>query len=288
MPHKLIGLVVLLVMVAISLAPPALAQTTPPSTAQQPPATVDVRAGRENRSALWDLSLGGSDAEPAGQESGSGGTGGGPPVFYARFYALETLPGGSQCLRTRRRAYPTAVAAAVAQDTQNILLLADPNSAGVPPCPATNGQPATTPTVEAALFWRTLGEDMLPTPSPRIAPGYMLAGKLAYLEAGSQPTARFEHPTPLGLLVIDATSKLVVDWGDGSGPDGPHAGPGAPWPNGTITHSWTTARTYDIQVVQKWTASWALGADKGTLDGLETRGLIDNFEVRQLQAVRNR
>jgi len=34
-----------------------------------------------------------------------------------------------------------------------------------------------------------------PRPAPRIAPGYMLAGKLAYLEAGTVPMVTFEHRT---------------------------------------------------------------------------------------------
>ena len=122
---------------------------------------------------------------------------------------------------------------------------------------------------------------------PHIAPGWMLAGKMAYLEAGSTPAAHFEHPTPLGLLTIDATSKLFVDLGDGATLDGPHTGSGGPWPNGTITHSWTTARTYDVTVTQRWTATWHLGPATGQLAGLATQGTIDDFEVRQLQAVRN-
>lgn len=143
------------------------------------------------------------------------------------------------------------------------------------------------PAIEAVRFWRLLGQDVLPEPSPRIAPGYMLAGKTAYLEAAGQPTARFENPTPLGPLVIDATSQLFVDWGDGSGRGGPYTGMGGPWPDGDITHVWTTAGSYDIRVVQRWTARWSLGSAAGTLDGLQTTGAIDDFEVRQLQAVRN-
>ncbi|MGQ0521475.1 MAG: hypothetical protein ACT4PX_10050, partial [Actinomycetota bacterium] len=141
---------------------------------------------------------------------------------------------------------------------------------------------------QAAAFWRIAGEDLLPRPEPRIAPGFMLAGKLAYLEANTRPTARFEHPTPLGLLVIEATSTLYVDWGDRTGLDGPHAGPGAPWPDGTITHSWSTADRYDVRVVQRWSATWRLGGTApAPLAGLATEGTIDGFEVRQLQAVRN-
>ena len=189
-------------------------------------------------------------------------------------------------MRYVRRAYPDpASAAAAAAITANFGWQV--TVGGFLPCPSPGAPPGATPGDHASSYWRVVGKDLLPKPSPRIVPGYMLAGKLAYLESGSQPTARFQHPTPLGTLVIEAASHLYVDWDDGSGLDGPHAGPGGPWPNGTITHYWTTARTYDVRVVQRWTARWTLGASTGTLDGLETEGVIDDFEVRQLQAVRN-
>ncbi|MGH9179647.1 MAG: hypothetical protein ACRD0N_13965, partial [Acidimicrobiales bacterium] len=183
-----------------------------------------------------------------------------------------------------RRAYDDPVAAAVAEDTQDILwriTLAD-----YPRCPGAQA-PARTPGVETAEFWRVQGVDLLPKPEPRIAPGYMLAGKMAYLETGATMATRFEHPTPLGVLTIDASSTVYVNWGDSSRDEGPFDGPGAPWPHGKITHFWTTARTYDITVEQRWTARWWLGGDSGTLDGLTTQATIDDFEVRQLQAVRN-
>lgn len=185
-----------------------------------------------------------------------------------------------------RRSYPSAAAAAEAAAITGDYTW-QITEGGFLPCQDAGTPPETTPALEAIDYWRVVARDLLPKPSPRIAPGYMLAGKLAYLETGSQPTARFEHTTPIGTLVIDATSRLYVDWGDSSGLDGPHVGPGAPWPNGTITHFWTVARTYDVRVVQRWTARWSLGAAFGTLEGLETDGTIDDFDVRQLQAVRN-
>ena len=190
-------------------------------------------------------------------------------------------------MRWVRRSFPDPQSAAAAEAITDsyvwritdggFLLCQDPGTA-----------PERTPASEATSYWQVVGRDMLPRPSPRIAPGYMLAGKMAFLEAGSQSTAHFEHPTPIGTLVIDATSRLYVDWGDGSGPTGPHQGPGGPWPNGTITHFWTDAATYDVTVTQRWTGRWTLGEASGIVDGLETQGVIDDFEVRQLQAVVNR
>lgn len=205
-------------------------------------------------------------------------------VYYAYFPRFDTLPDGTRCVRVVRRSYPDPVSAAVAEDVQNVLWALTIDD--YPPCPGAE-VPVRTPATEAATFWRLRGEDVLPTPAPRIAPGYMLAGKLAYLETGATLATQFVHATPLGPLTIEATSRLFVDWGDGTGRTGPYTGPGGPWPDGTITHSWTTARPYDIAVVQEWTATWRLGEASGTLDGLTTEARIEDFPVRQLQAVRN-
>jgi len=210
------------------------------------------------------------------------------PAWYAVVPSVVTQPDGSRCARNIRRRFTDPAAAAAAENIrQNYEWLI--TVGGFLPCQTADAPPAApTPAEQAVSFWRVQGEDLLPKPSPRIAPGYMLAGKMAYLEAGSQSTARFEHPTPLGTLVIEAAGRLMVDWGDGSGLTGPHTGPGGPWPDGNITHFWTTAATYDVRVVQRWTGRWSLAGVAGPLDGLETEGVIDDFEVRQLQAVRNR
>ncbi len=253
---------------------------------------VDVRRTRPNTGVEFDVegvkpatTRAGGTSWPLGRRRPGGAR---PPVYYATFSTLSTLPDGTRCMRTVRRAFPSPLAAATAQDTQNIL--ADLAAPAYPPCPGASRPAATPAAAEAASFWRVAGEDLLPKPQPSIAPWYMLAGKKAYLEAGTVPSARFTHPTPLGVLSIEATSAGVfVDWGDGSRLDGPHPGPGAPWPNGTITHFWTNAGTYDVVVQQRWTARWRLATgESGELEALTTEAVIDDFEVRQLQAVRNR
>lgn len=205
-------------------------------------------------------------------------------VFWASLPQPSRDPEGNPCVQVSRRSYPSAEAATVAEDIARVLWPLAVRD--YPLCPGTVPDPK--PAIEAASYWRVAGEDLLPRPAPRIAPGYMLAGKLAYLEANTQPTVHFEHPTPLGLLTIDATSQLFVDWGAGGGLDGPHTGPGGPWPGGNITHYWTDAGSYDIRVEQRWSAAWRLGGDSGTLTELTTEGVIPAFQVRQLQAVRNR
>jgi hypothetical protein len=206
-------------------------------------------------------------------------------VFYATFPTVDTQPDGSRCVRMRRQAYADPVAAAAATDAQNALWRLA--AASFPLCQRAP-VPESTPAAQAAEFWRVVGEDLLPKPAPRIAPGYMLAGKLAYLEAGTVSTAAFEHPTPAGVLRIEARAEGWVDWGDGSPLDGPHGDAGGPWPNGSITHHWTDVGRYDVRVIQRWTGRWVLGTEGGDLAGLETEGVIDDFAVEELQAVINR
>ena len=132
----------------------------------------------------------------------------------------------------------------------------------------------------------------LPAPKPAIAPGRAIAGKLAYLEpnlaapvVSGKPTVQNTLPTALGDLAMTATAVYYVDWGDIE--TGPHTGPGGPWPNGNITHSWSNADVYDVAVTAVWTVRWRLGSDQGTLT-VPTEGTIEDFRVNQLQAVRNR
>ena len=206
------------------------------------------------------------------------------PVYYVEFPQIFTQADGTRCLRIRRVPYPNPTGAATAEDRQNLLWRS--NAGEYPMCPRT-AAPAARPAARAAEYWRVAGEDLLPRPAPRIAPGFMLAGKLAYLEAGTTLTVRYEHPTPIGTLVIEATSQVYVDWGDDSPLAGPYDRVGGPWPDGTITHSWTTADRYDIRVTQRWSGRWSLAGESGDLAGLETTGVLEDFEVRQLQAVRN-
>jgi hypothetical protein len=209
------------------------------------------------------------------------------PIFYARRPRIGALPDGTPCLTIARIPAESAAQAGAIEDTGNILW--EYQYANYPPCPgAARVAPPPSPAVIAGDFWRVELEDRLDKPKPRIAPGYMLAGKLGYLETNTKLAERFEHQTPLGLLVINATGQIFVDWGDDTGMSGPYRSAGKPWPDGTITHSWSNADHYDVVVTERWTATWELAGRKGSLDGLSTEGRIEDFEVRQLQAVRNR
>lgn len=159
--------------------------------------------------------------------------------------------------------------------------------AGTPVCPpaaAVPGVPVVqiSPEQVALSFWRQAD---LPVPEPSIAPGWAITGKTAYLEANSEPTAQFEWRIPgFGVLAVDAEAELVVDWGDGRGPQS-YDSIGGPWPEGDVTTVYGDSGAVDVVVTQQWTADWSLGAATGTLGGLQTSGTIEDFEVRQIQAV---
>jgi hypothetical protein len=156
-----------------------------------------------------------------------------------------------------------------------------------PPCPEQprapgEPEPAVTRAMVAARAWEQ--RVVLPRPSPRIAPGRAITGKLAYLETQGQTTHVHTEDTMFGPLRIQATGSYRVSWGDGS-QTGPHSHEGAPWPDGHITHEYRDIGTYDIVVTQHWTAEWSLGGERGLLRTLQTSGRITAFPVEQIQAV---
>lgn len=132
----------------------------------------------------------------------------------------------------------------------------------------------------------------LPAPAPVIAPGWAITGKPAFLEpnlavpvVGGKPTVSETRSTDLGDLALTAVAVYRVDWGDTE--TGPHAGPGGPWPDGNIVHTWTDMGTYNVVVTAVWAVDWRLGAASGRLS-VPTVGTIPAFRVEQVQAVRNR
>lgn len=149
-----------------------------------------------------------------------------------------------------------------------------------PPCPEQPGA-AVSPRTIAVRHWEQIP---LPKPNPRIAPGWGITGKLAYLETNGTMTYTHTSPTPLGELRIVARGRYEVDWGDGE-ESGPYSREGGPWPDGTITHDYLWAGTYDVEVTERWTATWQIGSARGLLHELETTGRIDDFRVREIQAV---
>jgi len=128
----------------------------------------------------------------------------------------------------------------------------------------------------------------LPVPAIEIDPGYAITGMTAYLETkGTLHPEPYLRPTPLGEISVDADGEYVVDWGDGT-PAQRYGFEGLAWPEGRITHVYTHIGHYDVVVTVEWVAQWAVGERRGTVRDLRTSDRIEGFEVRQLQAVRNR
>ena len=161
-------------------------------------------------------------------------------------------------------------------------------SVSFPACPPAPAQvavqrPVLDPVTLAVQFWRTVP---LPVPHPTIPPGYAITGKPAYLVTGgsTQPDP-FVEQTPLGQLTIEAVGTYDVDWGDGSGWQGPYRSEGQPYPQGGVSHVYDNVGTYDVVVREQWTARWQLAGAVGTLGGLQTTATIGAYPVRQVQAV---
>jgi hypothetical protein len=161
------------------------------------------------------------------------------------------------------------------------------NPAGFGPCPPDAAGPAAPdPGQMARDFWDVR---RLPAPTLKVVPDYGIVGKRVYLQIAGPPAATFEVPNPIGVPVgIAATSRYVVDWGDGTPPT-TTTGQGGPWPDGDVTHVYDTAHpAVTIRVTQQWSATWTAGATTGgTLENLRTEGEL-TIRVDQLQPVRNR
>lgn len=154
-------------------------------------------------------------------------------------------------------------------------------------CPTGPGSPvapiaAPTPEQIARDFWAVR---ILPAPTLHMSPDYAVTGKTVYLEIGGEQRKRFDVPNPVGPgIVIETTSRYVIDWGDGTTTT--TASQGGPWPHGDVTHVYTTsAATRTIRVSQQWSATWQAGGQQGALDTLRTDGAL-TFRVTQVQAVR--
>lgn len=217
-----------------------------------------------------------------------GGGRGGPPVTQPAVGDVLWWPvlvwdtdAGRTCVEFRREVFAGAAASQRAEEAEarTLSLLR-----AWPPCTTT---PA--PAVAVPFIVREYIERVgLPTPDPRIAPGYALAGKPAYLETRStlRPSP-FTADTPVGLIQVSARGTYVVDWGDGTSAE-TYTVEGGPWPEGRITHVYTDVGTYAVRVEVTWVASWTAATASGTATGITTSASLPAFEVRQLQAVRRR
>ena len=144
----------------------------------------------------------------------------------------------------------------------------------------------------AEIVWEDVVR--LPAPSPAVRPNADgIVAIPVYLEIDGPQTldARF-GPDEIGfdvVIEIDATSEYVVDWGDDT-PLTRTTSQGGPYPDGDVKHQYPYKGTYDITVTQEWTATWrASTGASGTISGvLRTTGIVEDFVVSEIQAVRER
>lgn len=238
---------------------------------------------------------GGSAGGAGSAGGGGGGTGtGGSRERWVAYYRLVYRPEGGTCVAVgwMRENGPTPPDAAVGTAGPNGVTHWWDSGVGetVPPCPPEEDQPAppgsstegVAPGLFAARYWETVP---LPRPGPYIAPGWAITGKWAFLETRGTTTHSYTNPsTPFGALVINATGRYYVDWGDGT-TTGPHSMEGKPWPEGEVRHIYTHRGSYDVVVTERWTATWELGGQQGVLRELRTTGRIDDFSAKEVQAV---
>jgi hypothetical protein len=203
---------------------------------------------------------------------------------------LADHPDGGRCITWTRRVFPGAASSSVAQEAE---ILFHELAATYDMCPGQPRNPTDPGAVAEALAQRFFETAPLDRPAPHIAPGWALPGKRAFLETGTTTlTDRFSFDTVVGGITLDVASAIWVDWGDGT-TTGPHHSTGGPWPDGDITHLYQDAGTYTVTVTQRWGGTWRVdggpaGGRQGTLPVLPITATIEDFEVREVQAVRNR
>ena len=211
--------------------------------------------------------------------AGSGGSGTAPrwpPEGWVPYRLVETGPDGQQCWRSTYRQGGTPAPEDINPYDGGTR---DP-SESYPPCPGQAGE-ATDPTIVAASYWEAFP---VPRPRPHIAPGWAITGLRAFLETNGQLTFEHSADTPIGGLVIRATARYYVDWGDGER-TGPYSFEGRPWPDGRIVHEYIWTGEKDVVLTARWDATWQLAGRSGDLRDRDITARIDDFPVRELQAV---
>lgn len=251
-----------------------------------------VEVGRANEGYGVGGGINGQGGGPsAGTAGGSrAGRQGPSPADVAWVPGLADDGEGGRCITWGRQIFPGAANSRVQEQAEALLydLLQTYDM-----CPGEAANPIDPAAVAEALALRFFEEAPLDRPAPRIQPGWALTGKQAFLEVGSAALSRqFSFDTVVGRINLDVTSYITVDWGDGT-TTGPHYSEGGPWPDGDITHIYQRAGVYTVTVTQHWEGDWgvtggAAGGLGGDLPPLPLTSTIDNFEARQVQAVRNR
>ena len=149
--------------------------------------------------------------------------------------------------------------------------------------PVSNINPGGPPQIVLDTIWNWTHQTTVATPNPHVQAGKAIPGLLTYLETGMNLHLNETITSPAGPLHITGTATLTINWGDGETQTGITT-PGAPYPDGQLTHHYPNSGNYDITVTANWTIHYNLAGTIGVIP-LQTTGTLPAFPVRTLRAV---
>jgi hypothetical protein len=234
---------------------------------------------------------GSEDAGPPLAQPASGSEWPPPGLVLITYPTFGVDEDGNACRREITRAVPPGqTGIAVGMTTWYWMEVANlpPELQPTGDCPPGSGPELDAREAQQAMV--TLLRQRLPRPQLRIAPGFGLTGMPAYLETGrglsvaSEPL-RVELSTGPVNARFRGQGTYTVDWGDGT-VTGPHRVVGAPWPDGTVTHTYVDEGSYEVRVNDRWTVTFTVEGLPAQTVGLELTGDRLRFEVRERRSVR--
>jgi hypothetical protein len=233
----------------------------------------------------------GEEPEPPVAQPASGSEWPPPGLVLITYPTFGVDEDGNACRREITRAVPPGqTGTAVEMTTWYWMEVANlpPELQPTGDCPPGSGPELDAREAQQAMV--TLLRQRLPRPQLRIAPGFGLTGMPAYLETGRGLSVASE-PLQVELSTGPVNARFrgqgayTVDWGDGT-VTGPHQVVGAPWPDGTVTHTYVDEGSYEVQVNDRWAVTFTVEGLPAQTVGLDLTGDPLRFEVRERRSVR--
>ncbi len=127
-------------------------------------------------------------------------------------------------------------------------------------------------------------EGDLPLAQPNIAPGRAITGLRSYLVISGDTQFGASRSDGIGYVYYDCNRQntVHVDWGDHT--DEHFDNPGAPYPNGTVTHVYQTIGDYDVTVTTNWNCDYTQNGVPFQKQ-LNKTAVLPKFPVLQVQAI---
>jgi hypothetical protein len=233
----------------------------------------------------------GAEPEPPAAQPVSGSEWPPPGLVLITYPTFGVDGDGNACRREITRAVPPGQTGIAAEMTTWYWMEVN----NLPPelRPTGDCPPGTGPGLdarEAQQAMVTLLRQRLPRPQLHIAPGFGLTGMPAYLETGRGLSVGSERlQVELSTGPVNARFRghgsYTVDWGDGT-VTGPHRIVGAPWPEGTVTHTYVDEGSYEVRVNDRWSVTFTVEGLPPQTVGLDLTGDALRFEVRERRSVR--